>query len=47
MLLAGWFLYIREPPKFPDQVTYLIIGAGTAAMTATKTIRKNDPTAKV
>ncbi|KAK2166522.1 hypothetical protein LSH36_38g04040 [Paralvinella palmiformis] len=33
--------------KLPDQAQYLIVGAGTAAMSATKAIRTNDPTAKV
>ena len=31
----------------PDHVTYLIIGAGTAAFAAYRAIRSNDPEAKV
>ena len=33
--------------KIPSYVPYLIIGGGTAAMSAFKAIRANDPTAKV
>ena len=34
-------------PKIPNFAQYLIIGGGTAAMSAFKSIRAHDPTAKV
>ena len=36
-----------DEPVFPDHVTYLLIGAGTASFAALRAIRANDATAKV
>ena len=33
--------------KYPEEATYVIIGAGTAAHAACRSIRKNDKNAKV
>lgn len=34
-------------PEIPSHAQYLIVGGGTAAMSAFKAIRANDPTARV
>ncbi len=37
----------EDLPEIPEKVTYLIVGAGTAAFAAYRSIRSNDPKAQV